>query len=54
MYKCSFNNKRWGKKMTVGIEMEDELLVDEEIDDEEAFVTYDIASYPSDLTLAGI
>lgn len=32
----------------------DELEVQEELDDEEAFVTYEIASYPSDLTLSGI
>lgn len=31
-----------------------ELIVDEEIDETEAYVTYDIASYPSDLTLSGI
>ncbi len=40
----------------VQIKSEDtaELIVDGEQDDGEAFVTYDIASYPSDLTLSGI
>ncbi|MFJ9452783.1 DUF262 domain-containing protein [Herbaspirillum sp. NPDC101397] len=33
---------------------EADLLVDEEVDETGAFVTYDIASYPSDLTLWGI
>lgn len=32
----------------------EELIIDEEQDDEEAFVVYDIASYPSDLTLSVI
>lgn len=32
----------------------DELEVDEVEDEEEAYVTYDIASYPSDLTLSGL
>lgn len=34
--------------------VEDDLLVDEPLDDDEASVTYDIASYPSDLTLNGV
>ena len=33
---------------------EDELLVDEEVNDDEAYVPYDITAYPSDLTLSGI
>lgn len=32
----------------------DDLVVEEELDEGEAFITYDIASYPSDLTLSGI
>ncbi|MEO6147198.1 MAG: DUF262 domain-containing protein, partial [Sulfuriferula sp.] len=36
------------------IEDSEELIIDEEKDDEEAFVVYDIASYPSDLTLSVI
>ena len=33
---------------------EDELVVDEEVNDDEAYVPYDITAYPSDLTLSGI
>jgi hypothetical protein len=33
---------------------DDELDVDEEMDEDEGHVHYDIASYPSDLTLNGI
>lgn len=33
---------------------EEDLQVDEEISEDEAFIHYDIASYPSDLTLSGI
>lgn len=39
--------------MAKKLEQED-LEVDEEEDDEETYVTYDIASYPSDLTLSGL
>lgn len=34
--------------------IDDELTVDEEVADEEAYVPYDIHAYPSDLTLSGI
>lgn len=40
--------------MAKKIEKDDELEVDEVLDEEEAYVTYDIASYPSDLTLGGL
>ncbi|MBF0485134.1 MAG: DUF262 domain-containing protein [Candidatus Omnitrophica bacterium] len=33
---------------------EEELVVDEVMNEDESYVTYDIASYPSDLTLSGI
>lgn len=35
-------------------EIQEELQVDEEFQDEEAYVPYDIHAYPSDLTLSGI
>lgn len=35
-------------------EVDTDLLIDEDMEEEEAYVTYDIASYPSDLTLSGI
>ena len=36
------------------VEDQEDLIIDEEQDEGEAFVTYDIASYPSDLTLSVI
>lgn len=68
MFRCPFQQateearveKKEPHRLRPGVEAymakndDTELVVDEVADDGEAFVTYDIASYPSDLTLGGL